>query len=130
LAAEEGAREEQAAALAGGSQWFQLYHVEPGDTLSGIALWWFGSSEERFWRRIWLANRRTIGPNPNLIRSSQWLRLPFSGFNYHVERGDTLSQLAQWVYGDGNQWERIHDANPWIQDPDQIQRSWWIWIPG
>ena len=68
MAAEEGTREEQAAALAGGSQWFQLYHVEPGDTLSGIALWWFGSSEERFWRRIWLANRRTIGPNPNLIR--------------------------------------------------------------
>jgi nucleoid-associated protein YgaU len=130
LAAEEGAGGEQAAALAGGSQWFQLYHVEPGDTLSGIALWWFGSSAEHFWRRIWLANRRTIGPNPNLIRSSQWLRLPFSGFNYHVERGDTLSQLAQWVYGDGNQWERIHDANPWIEDPDQIQASWWIWIPG
>ena len=98
----------------------------PRLTLSEIAEWWFGSSAERFWRRIWLANRRTIGPNPNLIRSSQWLRLPFSGFNYHVERGDTLSQLAQWVYGDGNQWERIHDANPWIQDPDQIQASWWI----
>jgi peptidoglycan-N-acetylglucosamine deacetylase len=130
LAAEEGTGEEQAAALAGGSQWFQLYHVEPGDTLSGIALWWFGSSAETFWRRIWLANRRTIGPNPNLIRSSQWLRLPFSGFNYHVERGDTLSQLAQWVYGDGNQWERIHDANPWIQDPNHIEASWWIWIPG
>ncbi len=130
MAAEEGTGGEQAAAPAGGSQWFQQYHVEPGDTLSGIALWWIGSSAEHFWRRIWLANRRTIGPNPNLIRSSQWLRLPFSGFNYHVERGDTLSQLAEWVYGDANQWERIHDANPWIQNPDHIERSWWIWIPG
>ena len=130
MAAEERAGAQEAAALAGGSQWFQLYHVEPGYTLSGIALWWFGSSAERWWRRIWLANRRTIGPNPNLIRSSQWLKLPYSGFPYHIERGDTLSQLAEWVYGDGSQYDRIVDANPWIEDPDEIQASWWIWIPG
>jgi nucleoid-associated protein YgaU len=116
-------------ALAAGSQWFQWYHVEQGDTLSEIALWWYGRPAERWWRRIWLANRRVIGEDPNRIRESQWLKLPYLGFSYHVERGDTLSQLAQWVYGDVNRWRQIHDANPWIRDPDQIQASWWIWIP-
>jgi nucleoid-associated protein YgaU len=129
LAAEEGAGTEERAELAGGGQWFQLYHVEPGDTLWGIARWWYGRPDEIYWRRIWLANRRLIGPNPHLIRSSQWLRLPYSGFSYHIEPGDTLSQLAEWVYEDGD-WSRIHNANPWIQDPNQIQVSWWIWIPG
>ena len=124
----EGVPEGQA--LAGGSQWFQWYQVDEGDTLSEIAEWWFGSSAERWWRRIWLANRRKIGEDPNRIRAGQWLKLPYRGFSYHVEQGDTLSQLAAWVYGDGNRWERIHDANPWIQDPDHIERSWWIWIPG
>ena len=113
----------------GREDWFQEYHVEQGDTLSGIARWWYGSSEERSWRRIWLANRKTIGEDPNFIRTGQLLKLPKHGFWCHVEQGDTLSQLAEWVYGDGNQWKRIHDANPWIQDPNQIQRSWWIWIP-
>jgi nucleoid-associated protein YgaU len=129
LAAEEGAGTQERAELAGGGQWFQWYHVEPGDTLSGIALWWYGSSDKKYWCRIWLANRRVIGPNAHLIRASQWLRLPYGAFPYHIEPGDTLSQLAEWVYEDGD-WHRIHNANPWIQDPNQIRPSWWIWIPG
>jgi hypothetical protein len=77
-----------------------------------------------------LANRRTIGENPHLIRSSQRLRLPFSGFNYHVERGDTLWQLAEWVYGDGNSYWIIVQANPGkISDPEQIFPSMWLWFP-
>jgi nucleoid-associated protein YgaU len=115
--------------LAGGSDWFQWYHVEEGDTLSEIALFWFGRPAERWWRRIWLANRRTIGDDPNRIRPSMWLKLPFLGFAYHVERGDTLGQLAEWVYGDANKFDRIVDANPIIRDPDRIQASWWLWIP-
>lgn len=115
-------------ALAGGSQWFQWYQVDEGDTLSDIAEWWYGRPDEIYWRRIWLANRRKIGEDSDRIRAGQWLKLPYSGFSYRVERGDTLSRLAQWVYEDGD-WRRIHAANPWIQDPDQIQASWWIWIP-
>jgi nucleoid-associated protein YgaU len=110
--------------------WFHQYHVEEGDTLSGIALWWFGSGDEPYWRRIWLANRRLIGENPDLIQPSMWLRLPRDHYIfYHIEQGDTLFQLAEWVYGDGNHWPVIHLANNWIQDPDAIQPSWWIKIP-
>jgi nucleoid-associated protein YgaU len=118
-------------ALRAGSDWFQWYHVREHprrDTIPEIAEWWYGRPAERWWRRIWLANRRAVGEDPNDIRPNQWLKLPYRGFSYHVERGDTLSQLAQWVYEDSNRWRQIHDANPWIRDPDELKRGWWIWI--
>jgi nucleoid-associated protein YgaU len=46
-----------------------------------------------------------------------------------VKEGDTLWQIAQEVYGDGNRWRQIRDANLWILDPDRIQAGWWIQIP-
>ena len=115
-------------ARAGSHAWFQWYHVEEGDTLSEIAQWWFGSGEESAWRRIWLANRRTVR-DPNQIRPSMWLKLPYHEFRYHIEQGDTLSQLAEWLYYDPNAWPHIWNRNPWIPNPNVIQRSWWIWVP-
>ena len=41
------------------------YVVNPGDTLSGIALAFYGSGGELFWRRIYDENRSVIGPDPN-----------------------------------------------------------------
>ena len=108
--------------------WFQWYQVQDGDTLGGIALWWYGNGTEPYWRRLWLANRDRVS-DPNQIWAGQWIRLPWWGFWCHIISGDTLWQLAEWVYGDGNQWEQIHDANPWIRDPDRIESGWWIWIP-
>jgi nucleoid-associated protein YgaU len=108
--------------------WFEWYHVEEGDTLSEIAEWWFGRSGERWWRRIWLTNRRTIGEDPNRIRPGQWLKLPFGEFRYRIVQGDTLYQLAEWVYGDGNAWPRIWNRNPWIENPNELQPGRWIWI--
>src|SRR5215217_8061479 len=98
--------------------WFRWYQVSEGETLSGIALWWFGSGGEPLFHRIWLANRRVIGEDPNLIFPGQWLTLPFYGFPYSIQSGDTLYQLAAWVYGDGNVWWIIMQANPSITDPD------------
>jgi nucleoid-associated protein YgaU len=115
-------------ARAGSHDWFQWYHVEEGDTLSEIALWWFGDASEPAWRRIWLPNRRTVR-DPNQIRQSMWLKLPYGKFRYHIERGDTLSQLAEWVYGDATGFLLILQANPWIPNVHQIQPSWWIWVP-
>jgi hypothetical protein len=43
---------------------------------------------------------------------------------YKVKEGDTLWQIAQEVYGDGNRWRQIRDANLWILDPDRIQAGW------
>jgi nucleoid-associated protein YgaU len=115
-------------ARAGSHDWFQWYHVEEGDTLSEIAQWWFGCSVPVCYNRIWLANRRTVR-DPDVIRPSMWLKLPYGEFRYHIERGDTLSQIAEWVYGDGNAWPIIWNRNPWIPNPNQIQASWWIWVP-
>jgi nucleoid-associated protein YgaU len=112
-----------------GGQWYDWYLVVVADTMSDIALWWYGRGEERWWRRIWLANRRTIGENPNQLDVGGWLKLPYHGFPYHVERGDTLSMLAQWVYGDEDQWQMIRKSNPWIPDPDRLEAHWWIWVP-
>lgn len=57
------------------------------------------------------------GSNPNVFsihgRLSIW---DFHAWNnlvteYTVKAGDTLSAIALNVYGDGNKWERIYDAN-------------------
>lgn len=116
--------------LVAGSDWFQWYPVRPKDTLPEIGRWWYGRRQEKWWRRIWLANRRTIGENPNnRLERGEWLKLPYRGFSYHVAQDDTLQKLAGWVYGDETKFERIHDENPWIKDPEDLEDSWWIWIP-
>jgi nucleoid-associated protein YgaU len=33
------------------------------------------------------------------------------GFEYRVQSGDSLWDIAQKFYGDGNLWPRIYDAN-------------------
>jgi nucleoid-associated protein YgaU len=109
--------------------WFQWYHVNEGDTLWDICEWWWGTCDEYKLNRIWLCNRHIIGEDPGQIFPSTWLRLPYWGFNYRIQSGDTLAQLAEWVYGDQSLYWVIHQANPWISDPNQIQVGWWIWIP-
>ncbi|MEZ6061539.1 MAG: LysM peptidoglycan-binding domain-containing protein [Planctomycetaceae bacterium] len=50
------------------------YRVNRGDTLSAIALHYYGTASR--WNRIYEANRATIGPNPNVIRPGQTLVIP------------------------------------------------------
>ncbi len=109
--------------------WFQWYQVQDGDSLWEIAQNWWGTADEYKVNRIWLTNRQVIGEDPSLIYAGQWLRLPYWSFYYRIQQNDTLAQLAQWVYGDQNLYWLIHQANPWIQDPNQIQVGWYIHIP-
>ena len=40
---------------------------------------------------------------------------------YEVKAGDSLSKIAKRVYGHGNEWKRIFEANTdIIQDPNKI----------
>lgn len=49
---------------------------------------------------------------------------------YTVASGDNLSEIAQKVYGDGNQWQRIFEANrQTISDPDLIYPGQELVIP-
>ncbi len=50
------------------------YVINRGETLSGIALHYYGSASK--WNKIYEANRATIGPNPNVIRAGQTIVIP------------------------------------------------------
>jgi nucleoid-associated protein YgaU len=52
----------------------QIYVVRSGDTLSSIAK--SAYKEERLWRRIYLANRTAIGPNPDELTVGMKLSIP------------------------------------------------------
>lgn len=49
---------------------------------------------------------------------------------YTVVAGDSLSKIAKKLYGDGNQWKRIFDANrDQIKNPDLIHPGQVLKIP-
>ncbi|MDJ0112165.1 LysM peptidoglycan-binding domain-containing protein, partial [Rhodococcus erythropolis] len=48
--------------------------------------------------------------------------------SYTVESGDTLWAIAERFYGDGNQYQRIADANG-IPNPDLINAGQVLTIP-
>ena len=56
---------------------------------------------------------------PNVAQKSKEIKQPQSkscgGFNYVVQRGDSLSLIASHFYGDSNFWSSIIDANPELQ---------------
>lgn len=52
------------------------HKVVPGDTLSGIALKYYGSAAREKWMIIYEANKATIGDNPNIIRAGTELIIP------------------------------------------------------
>ena len=53
------------------------------------------------------------------------------GSNYTVQPGDSLFSIAQQVYGDGNQSQRIYDANKQVigNDPNLIRPGEVLFIP-
>lgn len=50
--------------------------VESGETLSHIALKYYGSASKEKWMAIYEANKDLIGDNPNKIRVGQELVIP------------------------------------------------------
>ena len=50
--------------------------VTRGDTLSAIALQFYGNGTEPLWRKIYNANIAVIGPDPNVITPGQQLNIP------------------------------------------------------
>ena len=50
---------------------------------------------------------------------------------YTVKKGDSLSKIAKRVYGDPQQWHKIHEANRDIIDnPDLIHPGQVLKLPG
>jgi len=66
----------QAPQRAPSTKFIAEYTVEEGDTLSGIALKYYGSATKELWMVIYNANKTVIGDDPNLIKPGQALKIP------------------------------------------------------
>jgi nucleoid-associated protein YgaU len=55
---------------------------------------------------------------------------PVAPRTYTVQRGDSLSKIAQHAYGHANRWREIFDANrDQLDDPDLIQPGQVLKLP-
>jgi nucleoid-associated protein YgaU len=101
--------------------------VDTGETLWSIAQKWYGDGN--WWRRIWYANRLVV-PNPDLLRVGQQLLVPFGAFGYVIHSGDTLFEIADAAYRNGNLWPRIWEANrDLIPNPNRLTPGISILVP-
>jgi len=48
---------------------------------------------------------------------------------YQIQAGDTLFGIAERAYGDGREWPRLIEANPWIAPPNVLRAGVVIYIP-
>ena len=69
-------REAERAAAATKAQYIAEHTVVSGDTLSHIALKYYGSAARSKWMAVYEENKEIIGDNPNLIRPGQVLKIP------------------------------------------------------
>ena len=50
------------------------------------------------------------------------------GRNHRIQPGESLFSIAAEAYGNGLEWPRIWEANPWI-DPDRLQAGDLLYVP-
>jgi len=100
--------------------------VQEGETLSSIAERYLGSSGR--WRALFEANQHQISA-PNQITPGMELELPLTPRSepgpqkatYVVRSGDSLSGIANRVFGDRSRWDEIYRANrDVLDDPDTL----------
>ena len=116
---------------------YATYTVRSGDTMSSIAVQWFG--DDRKWDLIAQANPLV---DPLRLQIGQQLRLPpkdasrregrvASASGYTVRPGDTLSSIARRHYGDEGLWRVIYEANRRSigPNPDALQVGMTLTIP-
>jgi hypothetical protein len=51
-----------------------------------------------------------------------------AGANHRVRPGESLFAIAERAYGNGLEWPRIWDANPWL-DPDHLRAGEILFVP-
>jgi LysM repeat protein len=90
------------------------YVVQPGDTLSGIAT---AIAARGGWPALYAANRRVIGPDPDVIRPGTVLVVPGRLAHYRIRAGDTLSRIAAALAVPGG-WPALYAANRRAIGPD------------
>ncbi len=106
------------------------YHIQVGDTLAIISQKIFGNAGS--WRTLAQENNLS---NPNLIYAGDVLYYTLSGQSrgfaeryesspresVSVQAGDTLSSIAQRIYGTQAAWRTLWKENPQLTNPDVIE---------
>jgi hypothetical protein len=104
--------------------------VRPGDNLSGIAA---ALGVRGGWPALYAANRRVIGPDPDVIRPGVILAVPGGQrpLSYTVAPGDTLSAVAA-ALGVRGGWRALYAANRRVVGPDPglIRPGMILSVPG
>ncbi|MGB6616355.1 MAG: LysM domain-containing protein [Trebonia sp.] len=92
------------------------YVVQPGDSLSSIAV---ARAVRGGWQALYAANRRVIGPDPDVIHPGTALVLPgqMTPVSYTVRTGDTLSGIATEFAIPGG-WPTLYAGNRRVIGPD------------
>lgn len=111
----------------------RTYVVQRGDYLTKISALEEIYLDRLKWRRIYRANRRVIGGDPNLIRPGQELTIPRDWpMQVEVKSGDSLWRIASYweVYGSGREWRRLYEANrEQIRDPNVLRPGQVLTVP-
>ncbi len=106
------------------------YVVQDGDTLSGIAA---RLAARGGWPDLYAINRKTIGPDPNVIHPGTVLVLPgqVTPVRYTVAAGDTLSRIAAGFAVRGG-WPALYAANRKTigPDPNVVRPAIVLTVPG
>ena len=92
------------------------YVVQPGDSLSSIAA---ARAVRGGWQALYAANRRVIGPDPDVIHPGTVLVLPgkVTPVSYTVRTGDSLSGIATEFAIPGG-WPTLYAGNRQVIGPD------------
>ena len=105
--------------------------VEAGDSLWSLAVQHLGRGAR--WHELLAANPAVTDPNriavgTQLVVPENTLRLT-SDVKIAVQRGDTLSKIAQAQYRRAANWRCIAAANPQIQDANRIFEGQELLLP-
>ena len=62
--------------LPGAMKFIAEHSVGADETLSGIALKYYGNAGRDFWMKIYEANKAAIGDNPGMLKPGMVLKIP------------------------------------------------------
>ncbi len=120
---------------------YTSYTIEPGDTPSSIALWWFGDAN-----KVSLVLKANPNMDPTRMLPGDVIRLPPKDYElwtviatpvegqrriHIVQSGETLSHIAQAAYGNAGRWPEIYEANREVigDDPTRLRLGMELVIP-
>ena len=111
--------------------------VEEGDSMYDISKsifgWYFGHA----WPLIYFDNKDVIANPFELVPSTvlDISKVRFNIFRWRpylvfVRNGECLYTIAKRIYGNGNEWRKIYDANRFqLNDPDNMPSGMLLLIP-